>query len=236
VHNPAEQARPEPLTLARHGASAVEAPASRAAFELGLRLGASGIDSAAWLTADGVPVVHEDGHLKQRLRRVPISRLDSSAVPEGTMRLTELLGLRRTAFDLVLDVEHEAAATPVLETLDVNGLWSGSDAARRVWLRHHDWRVLASLRAQGVTVHLVHRTRRRDLTEGPERHAAQLGSFGIDAVQMPYPDWTGGLVVLFRRFEVSSFASEAEHARMIRDLRGMKVSAISTRHPDRFAG
>lgn len=236
MHDPAEQARPEPLTLARHGASAVEAPATRAAFELGLRLGASGVDTSVWLTADGVPVVHHDGHLKQRLRRVPINRLDSSAVPEGTMRLTELLSLRGTVFDLVLDVEHEAAVTAVFETLDANGLWSGSDAAGSVWLRHHDWRVLASLRAQGLTVHLVHRTRRRDLTEGPERHAAKLGSVGVDAVQMPYPDWTGGLVVLFRRFEVSSFASEAEHARMIHDLRGMEVRAISTRHPDRFAG
>ncbi len=35
------------------------------AFQLGLRLGATGLESDVWLTADGVPVLDHDGEVRQ---------------------------------------------------------------------------------------------------------------------------------------------------------------------------
>jgi len=50
-----------PIAFAHRGASAHEQPNTLEAFRLGLRLGATGLESDVWLTADGVPVLDHDG-------------------------------------------------------------------------------------------------------------------------------------------------------------------------------
>lgn len=200
-----------------------------------MRLGASGLAAGVWLSRDGTPVLHHDGSFRQRLRRVPVGQLTDADLPEGIVSLALLLEHIGGAFDLALDLESLGAIAPVVDVIRSFEDRTGTAMIDRAWLRHGDWEALARARGAHPDVHLVNTTRLARMAEGPERRAAQLGAAGIDAVQMPYADWKGGLVVLFARFEVLSFASEAEHARMIEDLVAMNVDAISSTHPDRLA-
>jgi glycerophosphoryl diester phosphodiesterase len=56
---------------------------------------------------------------------------------------------------------------------------------------------------------------------------------GLDVVNMPYPEWNGGLVALFGRFGLRSFAWDCQHVQQIRAVVAMKVDAIYSDWPDR---
>jgi len=62
-----------------------------------------------------------------------------------------------------------------------------------------------------------------------------LRDSGIDVVNMPYPDWSGGLVALFRRFEIKCFAWDCQHERQLEEVRRMGVDAVYSDWPDRLA-
>ena len=62
-----------PITFAHRGARAHAPENTLEAFELALRLGASGLESDVWMTADGVAVLDHDGVVKKGLRKRPIS-------------------------------------------------------------------------------------------------------------------------------------------------------------------
>ena len=59
----------EPIAFGHRGARAHAPENTLEAFELALRLGANGLESDVWLTADGVPVLDHDGLLRRRLGR-----------------------------------------------------------------------------------------------------------------------------------------------------------------------
>ena len=77
-------------------------------------------------------------------------------------------------------------------------------------------------------------TRRQDMRQGPERRAAQLAEAGIDAVNLHYTDWTGGLTALFHRFGRYTFGWDAQHERIIRDLVRMGIDGVFSDHVDRL--
>ena len=62
-----------PIAFAHRGASAHARPNTLEAFRLGLRLGATGLESDVWLTADGIPVLDHDGRVRHGVRRWPIA-------------------------------------------------------------------------------------------------------------------------------------------------------------------
>src|SRR4051794_27300736 len=59
----------EPIAFGHRGARAHAPENTLEAFELALRLGANGLESDVWLTADGVPVLDHDGVLRRRMGR-----------------------------------------------------------------------------------------------------------------------------------------------------------------------
>jgi len=73
------------------------------------------------------------------------------------------------------------------------------------------------------------------MKQGPERHAAILREAGIDVLNMPYPDWSGGLVALFGRFGLQCFAWDCQHERQIAEVVRMGVDAVYSDWPDRLA-
>ena len=83
-----------PITFAHRGARAHAPENTLEAFELALRLGASGLESDVWLTADGVAVLDHDGVVKKGLRKRPISEFERAELPE------HIPTLRRAAADL----------------------------------------------------------------------------------------------------------------------------------------
>ena len=65
-----------PILFAHRGARAHARENTIEAFQLGLRLGATGLESDVWVTADGVPVLDHDGIFPQgRFRRRRISAM-----------------------------------------------------------------------------------------------------------------------------------------------------------------
>jgi glycerophosphoryl diester phosphodiesterase len=217
-----------PIAFAHRGASA-HAPANTLeAFHLGLRLGATGLESDVWLTADGVPVLDHDGVVRHGLRRRPIATVGRADLPAHIPALEDLYGECGADYELSLDLKDEGAASATLAAARAAG------AADRLWLCHPDRTVLAGLRANAGNTHLVHSTRLRRMPRGPERLAAQLAEAGIDAVNLHRSDWTGGLTTLFHRFGRLTFAWDAQHERMLLDLLDMGIDALYSNHVDRM--
>jgi glycerophosphoryl diester phosphodiesterase len=217
-----------PIAFAHRGASA-NAPANTLeAFRLGLRLGATGLESDVWLTADGVAVLDHDGVVRHGVRRRPIATIERSALPAHIPALEDLYGECGAEYQLSLDLKDEAAASATLAAARAAG------AADRLWLCHPDRQVLAELRPEAGDTHLVHSTRLRRMPQGPERLAAQLAADGIDAVNLHRSDWTGGLTTLFHRFSRLTFGWDAQHERMLVELLDMGIDGVYSNHVDRM--
>jgi len=219
------------IGFAHRGAKAYAPENTLEAFALALRLGANGLESDVWLTADGVPVLDHDGVVRRGLRKLKIASLCRSELPRHIPSLGELLSSTATDVPLSLDIKDGTAFRSVIDVY--------STAVGRVlgalYLCHTDLDVLRANVELATGAHLVHSTRLAAMKSGPERHAALLRDSGIDVVNMPYPDWSGGLVALFRRFEIKCFAWDCQHERQLEEVRRMGVDAVYSDWPDRLA-
>lgn len=218
------------IAFAHRGARAHAPENTLEAFRLALRLGANGLESDAWLTADGEVVLVHDGHLGGSLRKRPLSTLSRARLPAHVPTLDELYAECGTGFELSLDIKDPAAITGVLGVARA----AGGGAEERLWLCHPDWELLATWRASSDAAKLVDSTRLKAMAQGPERRAAQLRSAGIDAVNLRQDDWSGGLAALFHRFDRYAFGWDAQHERVIRALLAAGLDGVYSDHVDRL--
>lgn len=217
-----------PVAFAHRGARAHAPENTLDAFRLALRLGANGLESDVWLTADKVPVLDHDGVVRSGLRRRRVSDLPRRALPASIPSLDELYDGCGTGFELSLDVNDPAAAEVVVATARTH------QAVGRLWLCSPTWQQLAEWRGLSDDVRLVDSTRRSRLKEGPERRAAALADAGIDAVNLHHSDWSGGLTTLFHRFERLALAWDCQHERVLAAVLGMGVDGVYSDHVDRM--
>ena len=218
-----------PVGFAHRGARANAPENTLEAFELALKLGATGLESDAWLTSDGAVVLDHDGIVKSGLRRRPIAEMRRDQLPSWIPTLAELYERCGTGFQLSLDVKDAAAAPGVVAVARE----AGHDLSA-LWLCHHDWKQVTEWRTLDETVRLVDSTRLRRMKDGPERRAAQLADVGIDAVNMHHTDWTGGLTTLFHRFERFAFGWDCQYERVLASLLEMGIDAVYSDHVDRM--
>ena len=195
-----------------------------------------------WLTADGVAVLDHDGRVKTgraglrgrnarlNLRRRPVAAVTRAELPATVPSLEELYAACGTGFELSVDVKDVDAAARVVAVARA----AGGGAAERLWLCHPDWEVVARWRTELDDVRLVNSTRLKAMDRGPERRAAQLAEAGVDAVNLHYSDWTGGLTTLFHRFGRLAFGWDAQHERMVRELARMGIDGVYSDHVDRL--
>jgi glycerophosphoryl diester phosphodiesterase len=200
------------------------------AFRLALELGATGLESDVWSTRDKVPVLDHDGVVRVGVRRRRIGDVDRSALPDHIPSLADVYATLGGDFELSLDLKDPAAADAVLAVADE----AGGDAVGRLWLCHHEWEIVAALRALSDDVHLVDSTRLRRMKEGPERRAATLQAHGIDAVNLHESDWTGGLTTLFHRFGVLALGWDAQFDRILDHLFDMGIDGVYSDHVSRM--
>jgi glycerophosphoryl diester phosphodiesterase len=220
-----------PLAFAHRGASAHAPENTLEAFGLALRLGATGLESDVWLSADGEAVLDHDGVAGRRgLKRRRIADATRAELPAHMPTLDELYAACGTEFHLSLDVKVPAVFDRVVAVARA----AGGAALERLWLCHPDWQVVAGCRSACPDVRLVDSTRLGRIKEGPERRAATLAGAGIDAVNMHHLDWTGGLVTLFHRFEVLAFGWDAQLPRVLAELVDMGIDAVYSDHVDRM--
>lgn len=220
-----------PIAFAHRGARAHAPENTLEAFELALKLGATGLETDAWVTADGVAVLDHDGVVGGRiLGRRKIATVDRTDLPAHIPTAADLVPLLDQEVHLSVDVKDPAVALPLLAAL------GDGDPTRlaRVWLCHHDHDLLLSWREAAPQVRLVDSTRLRRLDTGPERHAATLRDRGIDAVNLHHDDWTAGLVALFHRFGILAWGWDAQHPRILDGLLAMGIDALFSDHVDRM--
>ncbi len=219
-----------PIAFAHRGARAHAPENTLEAFRLGLELGATGLESDAWLSADGVPVLDHDGFVGSRLRRRPLAEVDSGDLPSHILSLERLYQECGSDFELSLDLKDPAAAGPVVAAAVRFG-----NAAGRLWLCHPDWRQVAEWRGLSDDIRLVDSTRLGRMKEGPERRAASLAEAGVDGVNLHHTDWTGGLTTLFHRFGRYCLAWDCQHDRVLVTVLAIGVDAVYSDYVDRMA-
>jgi glycerophosphoryl diester phosphodiesterase len=219
-----------PIGFAHRGARGHARENTLDAFALALRLGATGLETDAWLTHDGEVVLDHDGTVGRLIGKRPIREVARAGLPGHIPTLDALYTLVGTDIPLSIDVKDDAAAGPIIDVARRHG----DHAVGNLWLCAGDLELLASWRALDPAVRLVDSTRLKRVKEGPERRAARLVELGIDAINLHHSDWTGGLTTLFHRFERYAFAWDLQHERLLTGALDMGVDAIYSDWPDRM--
>lgn len=218
-----------PYAFAHRGASAHAPENTLEAFRLALRLGATGLESDVWLTADGEAVLDHDG-VVGRVRRRPIASLARRELPAHIPTLEELYADCGTDPQVSLDVRDPTAFDRVVAVARA----AGDGVLERLWLCHPRWEQVAEWRGRCAGVRLVDSTRLDRIREGAERRAATLADRGIDAINMHHLDWTGGLTTLFHRFGVLAFGWDAQIPRVLAELVDAGIDGVYSDHVDRM--
>ncbi len=216
-----------PIGFAHRGAKGYASENTMAAFDLAIKLGATGIETDAWLTADGVAVLDHDGVVQSRLRRKLISEVSHDALPDHMPRFAALCALAGGR-ELSVDVKDPAVARVLIDEARDAGV------VDQLWLCHPDWSLVASWRLLSSEVRLVDSTRLRRIKEGVERRCALLRDAGIDALNMHHTDWNAGLVATTHRFEREAFAWDTQFERTLTETLALGVDAVYCDFTDRM--
>ncbi len=225
-----------PIAFAHRGARAHARENTLEAFALAREMGATGIETDAWITADGEIVLNHDGAVgglptlsTRRILGRPIASLPRARLPAHIPTLGEYYEHCGTDLPVSVDVKDEAAFVGLIAVARKHS------AAEQLWVCHHDSGVLQAWRSATPEVRLVHSTRLGRLgTPSPERHAADLAEAGIDAVNFHRDDWNGGLTTLYHRFDRFAFGWDAQQARHIAELVDAGIDAVYSDHVDRM--
>ncbi len=232
-HRPVPEAlRSPPIAFAHRGARAEAPENTLEAFTLAIELGATGLETDVWLTADGIPVLDHDGTRRTGLRRRSLAQTPLAELRGTLPTLAQLYEAVGCDLDISVDVKDPAAVAAVVAVARAAG---GDAGLRRLWLCSPDWRVVASWRELSSAVRLVDSTRRRHVKEGVEKRAAVLAEARVDALNMHHSDWNGGLTTLVHRFGVHAFAWDCQFERIVAKMLAAGVDAVYSDHVEEMA-
>ncbi|MGH2512461.1 MAG: glycerophosphodiester phosphodiesterase [Candidatus Limnocylindrales bacterium] len=218
-----------PISFAHRGASAYAPENTLPAFKLALGQGATGLESDAWLAADAVVVLVHDPTIRLDEGTVDVIQSSSDELARwGVPSLAELYRACGTDYELSLDLEHPEVALPVLRVAQAAG------AEGRLWACEENLEVLGELRAASPVIHLVCSTRVRRLAGGVAVHAERLAGLGIDALNMPWPDWTAERVAACHEHGIAAFGWDAQEPAVIAGLLGLNIDGLYSNYPDRL--
>jgi glycerophosphoryl diester phosphodiesterase len=214
----------DPIGFAHRGARSARAENTIEAFALALELGATGLESDAWITADGQVVLDHEGVTGPRWRRRPISAQTRSRLPAHIPALADLYAHCSQPFELSLDVKDPAALPSILAAADA------AASTSRLWLCHEDWRWLAGWRATAGLARLVQSTRLARITEGVEARATALRDAGLDALNLHRRDWTAEHVAAVHAAGIRAFGWDAQSPSEMVGLLRVGVDGIYSDH------
>jgi glycerophosphoryl diester phosphodiesterase len=224
-----------PIAFAHRGAMGYLPENTMPAFALALRQGATGLESDAWLAADGVPVLVHDRTVRRPGRRIDVTRRTSSELAAFDVpRLADLYASLGTGFELSLDLEHPEVAEPAVDVA------ASAGAEARLWACHEEPEVLRRLRHHSSRVRLVcttgrHRIERSGLVEGGfGRLLPELAAMGTDALNLRWREWDAPLVELVHAAGLLAFGWDAQEPRAVARLVGLGIDGIYADHPDRL--
>ncbi len=192
------------------------------------KLGATGLESDVWLTADGHPVLDHGGKVGN-LRRRAINSVLRSELPDHIITIEELYAQCGTSFEFSVDLKDPAAFEATVSAARN----AGSDAEDRLWLCHPELERLIPWRRK-TSARLVDSTRLSRIKEGPEQRANRLRNEGIEAINMRRGDWNGGLITTFHRFGRVAFGWDAQHPQELMTLLDAGIDGVYSDHVDRM--
>jgi glycerophosphoryl diester phosphodiesterase len=219
-----------PIGFAHRGARALAPDNTLESFELAAKLGATGMETDIWVTADGIAVLDHDGTVGGRLRKRPIAEIDRKDLPEHIPSLDDFYQHMGTQWPLSVDVKDAGAFDAIVGSARN----AGGDAEGQLWLCHPDYHQLVPWR-EHTGARLVDSTRLSKIKEGPERRAATLRDLGIDAVNLRHGDWSGGSITMFHRFDRLTLGWDAQHPRELANLIDSGIDGVFSDHADRLA-
>jgi glycerophosphoryl diester phosphodiesterase len=217
------------ITFAHRGGMAHAPENTLEAFTKALALGASGLESDVWLSADGQAVLVHDEVFWRGLHRVDVRHQTAEQLARSEIpRLADLFAALGNDFELSLDLKDPESAKATIEVVREVGV------PERTWLCVGGMTLLAELREANTDVRIVNSRRREKIDGSIEKHAARLAELGVDAMNMHFTDWTAGLVALFHRFELRVFSWDLQHVRHLRAALAMGVDAVYSNRVDRM--
>jgi glycerophosphoryl diester phosphodiesterase len=219
-----------PIGFAHRGARAERRENTIAAFIRALELGASGLESDAWITADGEVVIDHDGVTGPPWRRRAVSVSSRTALPAHIPSLAELYDACGTDFELSLDVKDPGALAPLLDVA------AAADATARLWLCHPDrqlmagWREMASGATGASPPRLVQSTHLADISEGLEDRSRTLRQSGIDALNLHGSEWTPQRLAAVHDAGLLAFGWDAQSRLHVARLLHMGLDGVYSDH------
>ncbi|NCG36377.1 MAG: glycerophosphodiester phosphodiesterase [Actinobacteria bacterium] len=217
-----------PVLFAHRGAKAHAPENTIEAFDLAVRLGATGLETDAWLTRDGQVVLDHDGW-QRRFPRRWIADVERDRLNAHIPTLVELYAAVGTAHPISVDLKNPDTFGPIV------AIAREHEALDRLWICHPELSLLQEWRDRAPDARLVNSTALERLERGPERRAAELAAARIDAVNLRQNQWSGGLTTLFHRFDVLCFGWDAQHERQLASLIDMGIDAVYSDYSDRMA-
>lgn len=216
------------IAFAHRGARAERPENTVEAFSRALELGANGLESDAWLTADGEVVLDHDGVVGPLWHRRAISATDRSDLPVHIPTLAELYRACGTDFELSIDVKDPAALLPLVEVARAAG------ASTRLWLCHHDWRPMAAWRRLVPECHLVESSNLAWMREGLAARVSALSAAGLDALNLHRSQWDSGAVREVHAVGLKAFGWDAQTPEDLAGLLDAGVDGVYSDHVDRM--
>ncbi|MGH1490997.1 MAG: glycerophosphodiester phosphodiesterase [Acidimicrobiales bacterium] len=218
-----------PIGFGHRGAMADAPENTIEGFELALRLGATGVESDVWVTADGVAVLDHDGKVGSLLRRQSIAAVNRDQLPAHIPTLQELYMVVGPEFPISLDVKDPKAFEATVQAArDFDPL-----AEQNLWLCHPGLSQLISWRPS-TTAKLINSIKLSSLSNGLERRAAELEHAGVDGLNLFHSEWNGGRVALLHRFGRLALGWGARYPREVAEVVDVGIDAVYSDHVDRM--
>lgn len=221
-----------PIAFAHRGARLERRENTIEAFSRALELGATGLESDAWLTSDGVVVLDHDGVTGLPLRRRHIRDQFRDALPGYIPSLADTYQMLGTAFDLSLDIKDPATLEPILSAAAEAG------ALERLWLCEADLQRAKDGVPSAAPAHMVLSTHLEDLArtlpEGIEDAVPILAAAGVAALNMHGSEWTADRVRLAHDAGLLAFGWDAQSEYHISRLVQLGLDGIYSDHVARL--
>lgn len=218
-----------PIAFGHRGALAYAPENTIVGFALALGMGATGLETDAWLAADGVPVLVHDRTIRRPSRRIFVTRRTSTELAEwGVPTLAELYAACGTGFDLSLDVEHPEVGRPVIDVARDAG------ALDRLWLCHPDLGVLADLRSDERRVHLASSVDLRVKPPVFEAYLDRMIGAGVEVLNMRWRTWSPARLGAVHERGLLGFAWDVIEPATMAWLLELGIDTIYSDYPDRI--
>ncbi len=218
-----------PMGFAHRGGMAHNRENTIAAFSYALELGAEGLESDVWVTADGVAVLDHDGVVTTRDRvRRPIAECARADLADHIPALSDLYDICGTDFELSLDVKEPAAATEAMQVAERHG------ALERLWLCSPSRRLLKSWRQQSKDVKLVDSVPMPLFARDRTARIEALAPLSIDALNIRHPAWSPELIDAVHAQGKLAFAWDVQDQALLDRLLAAGIDGVYSDHVDRL--